>query len=174
MIRYTLNCANDHSFESWFPGSDAFDKQVKRGFVTCPQCGSAKVAKAIMAPNVGRRDLDRRDLDRGPGARTTQHVSTLPSGEAPAAEPAGAAQRPVAIVSEKERELRAMLRAVRTFVEANSEDVGRKFASQARKMHDGEIEHRAIRGEASGEDVKALIEDGIEVHPLPVLPDERN
>ena len=69
---------------------------------------------------------------------------------------------------------RAMLRAVRTFVEANSEDVGRKFASQARKMHDGEIEHRAIRGEASNEEVKALLDDGIEVHPLPVLPDDRN
>ena len=169
MIRYTLNCANDHTFESWFPGSDAFDKQVKRGFVTCPECGSAKVSKAVMAPNVGRRDLDRRN--HGPGRGVTQPVSTLPSADT--ALSADAAQ-PVAIVSEKERELRAMLRAVRTFVEANSEDVGRKFASEARKMHEGEIEHRAIRGEASNEDVKALLDDGIEVHPLPVLPDDRN
>ena len=166
MIRYTLNCANDHTFDSWFPGSDAFDKQVKRGFVTCPECGSAKVSKAIMAPNVGRRDPGRRPRDGAP-----QQVSTLPGAEvAPSAD----AAQPVAIVSEKERELRAMLRAVRTFVEANSEDVGRKFASQARKMHDGEIEHRAIRGEASNEEVKALLDDGIEVHPLPVLPDDRN
>jgi hypothetical protein len=67
-----------------------------------------------------------------------------------------------------------MLRAVRTFVESNSEDVGRKFASEARKMHEGEIEHRAIRGEASNDEVKALLDDGIEVHPLPVLPDDRN
>jgi hypothetical protein len=166
MIRYTLNCANDHTFESWFPGSDAFDKQVKRGFVTCPECGSAKVSKAIMAPSVGRRDLG-----RGPREGDTQQVSTLPGAEAT---PGADAAQPVAIVSEKERELRAMLRAVRSFVEANSEDVGRKFASQARKMHDGEIEHRAIRGEASSEDVKALLDDGIEVHPLPVLPDDRN
>ena len=165
MIRYTLNCANDHTFESWFPGSDAFDKQVKRGLVTCPECGSAKVSKAVMSPNVGRRDRD------GEGRqRATQQVSTLPGTGAAGA---GTSQ-PVAIVSEKERELRAMLRAVRAFVEANSEDVCRKFASEARKMHEGEIEHRAIRGEASNDEVKALLDDGIEVHPLPVLPDDRN
>jgi hypothetical protein len=166
MIRYTLNCANDHSFESWFPGSDAFDKQVRRGLVTCPECGSAKVSKAIMAPNLGRRDRD-----GGTRQGATQQVSTLPSADAA---PEAGTPQPVAIVSEKERELRAMLRAVRVFVEANSEDVGRKFASEARKMHEGEIEHRAIRGEASNEDVKALLDDGIEVHPLPVLPDDRN
>ena len=45
MIRYTLNCANDHTFESWFPGSDAFDKQVKRGFVTCPECGKGRLQR---------------------------------------------------------------------------------------------------------------------------------
>jgi hypothetical protein len=165
VIRYTLNCANDHTFESWFPGSDAFDKQVRRGLVTCPECGSAKVSKAIMAPNVGRRG---RDGVARQGA--AQQVSTLPSTDAAS----GAGAQPVAIVSEKERELRAMLRAVRVFVEANSEDVGRKFASEARKMHEGEIEHRAIRGEASNDEVKALLDDGIEVHPLPVLPDDRN
>jgi hypothetical protein len=165
MIRYTLNCANDHTFESWFPGSDAFDKQVRRGLVTCPECGSAKVSKAIMAPNVGRRD---RDGVARQGA--AQQVSTLPGTDgAP-----GATPQPVAIVSEKERELRTMLRAVRVFVEANSEDVGRKFASEARKMHEGEIKHRAIRGEASNDEVKGLLDDGIEVHPLPVLPDDRN
>jgi hypothetical protein len=80
----------------------------------------------------------------------------------------------MAILSEREREFRAMLRAIREHVTKNAEDVGDRFPDEARKMHYGEVEHRSIYGEASLADARALIEEGIEVHPLPLVPDERN
>ncbi len=80
----------------------------------------------------------------------------------------------MALISEKERELREMLRAVREHVVKNSDYVGDEFATVARQMHEGEVEKRSIYGEASAEEVKSLIEDEIEIHPLPSLPDERN
>ena len=76
--------------------------------------------------------------------------------------------------SERERELRAMFKAFREHVEKNSVHVGERFPDEARKMHYGEIEHRSIYGQATPAEAKELIEEGIEVHPLPIVPDERN
>ena len=87
--------------------------------------------------------------------------------------PAPPAQ-PVAVFSEREREFRAMLKAFREHVTRNSENVGQGFADEARKMHYGETEHRSIYGEANLAEAKELLEEGIQVHPLPILPDERN
>lgn len=162
MILYRLCCAADHDFESWFRDSAAYDAQRARGLVTCPICGSAEVEKALMAPALGRG---------------TRKSIVEPAAEATAAEPAEVvvpAPQPVALVSEKEQQLRAMLRAVRAHVIANSVDVGDDFATLARRMHEGEEEKRAIRGAATPDEVRALIEDEIEILPLPVLPDERN
>jgi hypothetical protein len=149
MIKYALACDQAHEFESWFPSSDAYEAQRKRGFISCPICKSAKVEKQIMAPSVSRTD-------------TTS---------APA--PAPAAQ-PMAILSDKEQEIRAVLKALREHVTQNAENVGERFADEARRMHYGETEHRSIYGEARMADARALIEEGIEVHPLPILPDDRN
>jgi len=161
MIRYALVCERRHDFESWFQNSSAYDKQVKRGLVTCPVCGSAKVEKAIMAPRLARSD--------GP-----IDVPQPPT-PAPAAEPAAAqTPAPVAMVSPQEREFRAKLKELRDHLTKNAENVGRKFPEEARKMHYGEIEHRSIYGEASPQEAKDLHEEGIEFHPLPVLPEERN
>jgi hypothetical protein len=80
----------------------------------------------------------------------------------------------MAILSEREQAIRAMLKAVREHVVKTADYVGGDFADEARKMHYGEIEHRSIYGEANPADAKALIEEGIEVHPIPVLPDDRN
>jgi hypothetical protein len=80
----------------------------------------------------------------------------------------------MALLSETERDLRAMVKAVREHVVKNADYVGKEFADEARKMHYGEIERRSIYGEANAADAKALIEEGIEVHPLPIIPDERN
>jgi hypothetical protein len=91
--------------------------------------------------------------------------------DAPAAQPAS---QPVALFSEKERELRAMVRALREHVEKTAEHVGGRFPDEARKMHYGEIEHRSIYGEATPGEARELIEEGIEIHPLPIVPDERN
>lgn len=159
MIRYALSCDRGHDFESWFQNSAAYDKQAKRGLVSCPLCGSAKVEKAIMAPRLARKDKST--------PITAPVDETVPS---PAPEPA----TPVAMISPQEREFRAKLKELRDHLTSNADNVGKKFPEEARKMHYGETEHRSIYGEASSQDAKELHEEGIEFHPLPVLPDERN
>ena len=157
MIHYALACANGHAFESWFQSSAAFDKQIKRRLVSCPLCGSVKVEKAIMAPRIS-------------GAK--RHPEEPPA-QAPQPSPS-APTAPVAMVSPQERELRKHLKQLREHLVKNASYVGQKFPEEARKMHYGEVEHRSIYGEASPEQAKELHEEGIEFHPLPVLPDEWN
>lgn len=158
MIRYTLRCAEGHDFESWFRDSAAYDSQRGKKLVSCPACGSVTVEKAIMAPSI----------------RPSERAAVSPPPE-PSAPAAGAAPpQPVALMSEKEQALRAMIRQVREHVTSNADYVGEDFAGLARQMHEGEVERRSIYGEASADEVRSLIEDEIEVHPLPVLPDERN
>ncbi|MCA3597385.1 MAG: DUF1178 family protein [Methylobacterium sp.] len=84
------------------------------------------------------------------------------------------ARRPVALAEPRDAAMRQMFRAYRRFIEENAEAVGDKFAEEARKIHYGETEERAIYGEASAAEVKELTEEGIEIAPLPILPDERN
>jgi hypothetical protein len=151
VIRYALRCEAGHTFESWFNNSAAFDRQAARGLVACPLCGSAKVEKAIMAPALsGERE---------------------PSASAPAPE---TEKTPVAIVSKEEVEVRKKLKELRDHIVKNADYVGEKFPEEARRMHYGEIEHRSIYGEASPETARSLADEGIEFHPLPRLPDERN
>ncbi|MDO9414231.1 MAG: DUF1178 family protein [Pseudolabrys sp.] len=158
MIRYTLNCNKGHSFESWFADSGAYDKQVKRGLVSCPMCGSVKVEKAIMAPRLSSTAKKRKASVDAP---------------APAADSTPNNQ-PVAMMSPQEMEFRSKLKELREHITKNADDVGQKFPEEARKMHYGETEHRSIYGVASPDDAKALAEEGIEFHPIPILPDERN
>jgi hypothetical protein len=151
MIKYTLVCEQRHEFESWFASSGAYDKQEKRGLVSCPACGSGKVEKAIMAPRL---------------------AGTRKGKKRVAAETAAPA--PVAMLSPQEQELRSKLKELRDHITRNADYVGKKFPEEARKMHYGEIEHRSIYGEASIEAAKELSEEGIELHPLPLLPDDNN
>jgi hypothetical protein len=155
MIRYTLRCERDHEFESWFQSSAAFDRQVGRGLVTCPACGSANVAKSIMAPRLAR-------------GREPDKTAAVPRDAAP---PEAAA---VPLVSAKEQELRAKLKELRDHLTARADNVGGQFPEEARKMHYGEIEHRPIYGEATPGEARSLHEEGVEFFPLPILPDERN
>ncbi len=155
MIKYSLVCKNGHEFESWFADSAAYDKQTKRKLIACPQCGSANVEKAIMAPRLS--------------ATAKKFQAPSPVAETPLAPPA-----PVAMLSPREREFRAKLKELREHLTKNADDVGAKFPEEARKMHYGEVEHRSIYGVASPEEAKDLAEEGIEFHPLPILPDERN
>ena len=159
MIRYALSCDKGHGFESWFKSSNAYDKQAARALIGCPVCGSTKIGKAIMAPGV---------------ARGAEPHEPDPAPAAPAAVAAPEPRAPVVMLTEKERELRAKLRELRDHVVKNADYVGQKFPEEARKMHYGDIEHRSIYGEASTADAAELIEEGIELHPLPILPDERN
>ena len=164
MIRYALACDQAHEFESWFPSGAAFEGQQARGLVTCPLCGSDKVEKQIMAPSMVARS--------GPPAPAEPAEPAAPSdAPAPSAPPP---PRPVAMFSERERELRAMLKAMREHVEKTADHVGERFPDEARKMHYGETEHRSIYGQASLAEAKEMLEEGIEIHPLPIIPDERN
>ena len=159
MICYTLRCEHDHSFESWFQSSSAYDSQVRRKLVTCPVCGSSKVDKAIMAPRV----VSKKGRDRNPAP---EPVTTPPTETTQ--------QAPAPLIMAQERELRAKLKELRDHIVENADNVGERFPNEARAMHYGDIEHRPIYGEASPEEAKALIEEGIEVAPLPILPEDRN
>jgi hypothetical protein len=156
VIAYTLACDAGHEFESWFASSKAYEEQAQRGLVSCPICGSGKVAKALMAPSLARGD-------RGKPAPAPVEQA---SGQPPTQE--------MAVFSERERQLRDMVRALRKHVADNSDYVGRRFPEEARQMHNGEIEHRSIWGEASAEEAKALVDEGVQVQALPPLPDDRN
>jgi hypothetical protein len=160
MIRYALHCDQNHQFESWFQSSSAYDSQVKRKLVTCPICGSAKVDKAIMAPRiVGKKG-------RGP-AMPPPEATTTPAPDA--AQPGS-----TSLMMAQEKELRTKLKELRDHIVKNADNVGERFANEARAMHYGDKEHRPIYGEASPDEAKSLIDEGIEVSPLPTLPEDRN
>jgi hypothetical protein len=167
MIRYSLVCERKHEFEIWFKNSADYDKQSKRGLVTCPSCSSAKVEKALMAPSLGR------GTRKGKDSAEIAVPAATPPAEAPVPVPAES-KAPVAMMSPQEREFRTKLKELRDHLTKNAENVGGKFSEEARKMHYGEVEHRSIYGEATPDDAKELADEGIEFHPLPMLPDEHN
>lgn len=157
MIRYTLRCQRNHTFESWFQSSSACEQQQKRKLVSCPTCGSDKVEKAIMAPQI----VSKKGRGRAEAAPEQAPVDASAMGPTP-------------LMMAQERELRLKLKELRDHVIKNADNVGERFPSEARKMHYGDIEHRPIYGEASPDEARALIEEGVEVSPLPVLPEDRN
>ena len=138
MIKYTLVCDRDHEFESWFPDGAAYEEQARRGFVTCPQCNSHRIAKAPMAPAIVARE------------------------------------KPAALVDDKARAFREAMRTLRREIEARTDDVGEAFPEVARAIHAGDEPERAIRGQANLAEVKALVEEGVRIAPMPALPDEAN
>ncbi|NNE23712.1 MAG: DUF1178 family protein [Rhizobiales bacterium] len=147
MIRYDLVCKDGHSFDSWFRDSDAYDKLVKAGQVSCTVCGSSEVEKALMVPGIPSR-----------------HNKYEPTNQQMVAGPQNAQQR----------ELMDAVRRLRKQVSDNADYVGEQFPEEARKMHYGETEERGIYGEASVDEAKELVEEGIKVAPLPKLPEEAN
>ena len=155
MIRYALCCDEGHRFDSWFPDSVAFDTQAARGLVTCPNCASGHVVKAIMAPAVV--------------ARGSQG---LVRAEAASVEPANKSEPiEVALVGDEKRQ---MVRAFRAKVLAETRDVGRGFAAEARRIHDDDASDERIRGQATIAEARDLLEDGILILPLPALPEDLN
>lgn len=147
MIHFTLKCANDHRFDSWFQSSAAFEKLLTAGMVTCAVCGSDQVEKAIMAPRIHD--------SRGRATEPTNDVPEAPS-KTPLSAPRSAAEQAIAELRKK--------------VETESEYVGLNFAQEARDMHAGDTPERSIYGEARPEDAAELIEEGIPVTPLPFVP----
>ncbi|QHJ01185.1 DUF1178 family protein [Xylophilus rhododendri] len=145
-----LQCGGRHNFEGWFGSEDEFRDQLGRGLVACPVCGDTQIAKMPSAP---RLNLS--------GARAGID-------EAKVADPAPATVAPAAPApSPQEEQLRAALwRAARAAV-ASAEDVGTRFADEARRIHHGEAEERGIRGQATSREARELVEEGIAVLPVP-------
>jgi hypothetical protein len=146
VIHYDLICAKGHNFDGWFSDSVAYDKQAKRGLISCTVCGINKVEKQIMAPGIpakGNRKSEKQQMVAGP------------------VDPRAAA-------------MMQMMREYRKHVVENSENVGDKFADEARKIHFKEVKERPIYGEATVDEAKALLEEGVDVHPIPRLPEDGN
>lgn len=154
MIVFDLECrGGGHRFEGWFGSSSDFESQQARGLVSCPQCGSADVVKALMAPNLGRKG------NQMPGP------SSKPEAPRPVA---NAALPPEAAVLAQE------LAKMQADALKQSKWVGGDFAEQSRAMHYGEREHEVIHGQATPDEARDLHEEGIAVMPLlfPVAPPE--
>lgn len=163
MIRYRLVCGRGDEFEAWFRGSDDCDALAGAGQINCPLCGSTDVSKALMTPAV--RSRKRR--------KTTPNQASEEQETAPITEGsdnlrlAGGSDPSVAEAMEAVRKLSKHIRE-------NSEDVGRRFSEEARKIHYREVKPRSIIGDATMAEAKEMLDEGIEFHPLPVLPEERN
>lgn len=147
MIRYDLQCDKGHAFDAWFSNSDAYDQQVKRHLVECVVCGSAKIAKQIMAPGIPAK-----------ANRKSEVATPMVAGS----------------VDPRAQMMLQMMREFRAHVEKTTENVGTNFAEEARKIHYNETKQRGIIGHATPDEARELVEEGIEVHPLPVLPEDGN
>lgn len=141
-----LQCGHQHAFEGWFASEVDFQQQLDRGQLTCPVCGDAQVRKMLAAP---RLNLNR-SREASPAPREPGQVD-------------------MGLAAPDSHWQGRWLRAARQLMQ-QTEDVGDRFADQARAMHHGEMEPRNIRGRTTPEVAMELIEEGVEVLPLPVLP----
>jgi hypothetical protein len=148
-----LRCAHQHSFEGWFDSEEDYASQLARGLVSCPLCGDAAIQKMLSAPRLNLR-------------ASRQQAPSQHTDEPSAAAVAGVAVGHVAPSSELQARFLFAMREVM----ANTEDVGERFADQARAMHHGDMDARSIRGRTSPEVAMELIEEGISILPLPQLP----
>jgi hypothetical protein len=138
-----LQCSHAHAFEGWFASEDDFQGQLARGLVECPLCGDAQVTKMPSAPR----------LNLGAEAPKPPQQPKQPKQE---------------VATASDPQLQAAWMELVKQVLANTEDVGERFAEEARRIHYGETEERGIRGQASKEETEALLEEGIAVLPLPM------
>lgn len=153
-----LRCEHGHGFEGWFASGDAFEDQLARGLVECPVCGSTTVVKLLAAPRLNLSGA-RAPTASATGASDTQ-MPPFPQVDAPGA------------VAPTPSPQARWMDAVRHLM-ASTENVGDRFAEEARKMHYGEADERAIRGRATREQAEALLDEGIDVVTLPIPPDTK-
>lgn len=147
-----LQCAHQHEFEGWFGSEDDYTSQLERGLVSCPMCGDVHIQKKLSAPRLNlRAGRQEAQAPAGPAAGTAVAMSNH-----------GGQPDLVAMQARIMQALREVM--------ANTEDVGERFADEARAMHHGEVEHRQIRGQASPQEALELMEEGIEVIALPSVP----
>jgi len=146
---FNLACEHDHPFEGWFGSADDYDSQLAKGLLECPVCASRSIRKMLSAPRLN-----------------LSHAI-----EPKAAQPGGASTSlPAPAQAPDPRAVQALLMQMTRAIVANTEDVGDRFAEEARRIHYKEAPERGIRGKASAEDARELAEEGIEVLAL-ALPD---
>jgi hypothetical protein len=154
MIKYALRCNKEHNWDAWFPSISGYDDQLARGLIDCPYCGSKTVEKAPMAPSV----VSSR-------SRAVAPIEAAPT-------PSEDTKLPVATEDVSLRlpePIKAMLEDMKAKIEKTHDYVGDTFAREVRAMHEGETEERPVYGEATANEVRALIEDDIPVAPLPAM-----
>jgi hypothetical protein len=157
-----LCCAHDHHFEGWFGSEADYVSQHERGLIACPLCADTAIKRLPSAPHVhtsSARDSTERE------SASRELVPVAP--EARNDQSSGNAVVPSQDTSVQLTQQAAWMRAVQ-HVMANTDDVGKRFAEEARRIHYGESEERPIRGQATMAEAKALVEEGISVVPLPV------
>ncbi len=177
MIQYSLICENDHKFEAWFKSSMAFDEQAERGIVTCPICACTRVSKALMAPSITSRS-NRESPEQSPG-ETSGHPpdeNPRPPARGTSQEPPQGREKSVSLSSghPDQARLQKLIREFREKITAEADYVGKDFAAEARRIHEDESRARSIYGEATPDETASLLEDGINIFPLPPLPEEQN
>ncbi len=156
MIRYDLKCSKGCAFDAWFKNSAAFDALQAAGQLSCVHCGSTEVEKAPMAP------------------RVSTSKTSAPIAPPEDARPAAAAPMAGALSTPENPELARKIKDLQDYLDKNSDDVGAKFADEARKIHYGEADSRQIHGVASLEEAQELTEEGVGISPLPLLPRKGN
>ncbi len=153
MIHYQLQCSRAHAFDGWFKNSATFDTQARRGLVECPECGDTGIERALMAPALAKREsLPAKPDPSSPPVQVPAVTDEKMAGGRPPAQMLAALQR------------------MRAEVEKNCDYVGPSFATEARKMHRGESEHRGIYGETTEEQAESLADEGITVARIPWVP----
>ena len=130
MIVFNLNCSDcAYSFEGWFENTKDYNKQIRKGLLTCPFCNSTQIKKGLMAPNVSKKSNSK--------------------------------------ISKRNKSIASNVKKLKKIIEKEFDYVGDKFTEEAKKIKYGEVKERAIYGEASIEQTKELIDEDIDVLPLP-------
>lgn len=161
MLVLNLSCSHGHSFEGWFSSHEDYQAQQARHLLSCPMCGDASITRMPSAPRLNisnlrdkSQELAREQVSSDSGRAADQAAISASAPLAPSSLTEGAGQK-------------QWLELV-AHVMSNTEDVGTQFAEEARRIHYGEAQERGIRGSASADDAAALLDEGIEVLPLPL------
>ncbi|WOE74295.1 DUF1178 family protein [Alterisphingorhabdus coralli] len=185
MIVFDLQCKHGHVFEGWFGSSEDYDGQQERGLLVCPICGNSEVSKAVMAPNVGRKGNQLAAATPAEDEASQPAAPAVPATAKPASPgsvPAETEAPKAPVVANGEgpapaeiKQLLTSLAKAQSKALEQSTWVGRDFADQVRAMHYGEADKEHIHGEASPKETEELLEEGVELMPLPfpVQPPEK-
>ena len=137
MILFDLKCDKDHEFECWFPSSSNYEEQLKNKLIVCPYCNSTNIKKSVMAPNINTKRISKKN-----NIKDSKKI-------------------------EAQKSLENKIKKFKKYIEKNTENVGKNFAEEAKKIYYGETRSRPIRGESTEKETRELVEEGIPFSRLP-------